>query len=125
MIGYETYKLIHLLAIFTLFAVAGGAAVHSANRGLKQDNAARGAVAALHGLALLFVLVGGFGMLARLGIKHDWLFPGWLWVKLVIWTLFTFAITLPYRKPALAKSLLFILPLLGGVAAYMVLFKPF
>ena len=124
MIEYQTYKLIHLIAIFALFTAAGGAAVHAANRGYKQDNAARGAVAALHGLALLLVLVGGFGMLARLGMEHNWLFPGWVWGKLVIWVLFGFAITLPYRKPAMAKGLLFLLPLLGAVAAFFALYKP-
>ena len=39
--------------------------------------------------------------------------------------LFAFAITLPYRKPSLSKSLLFLVPLLGGVAALLALFKPF
>jgi len=125
MIGFETYKLIRLLAIFALFAAAGGATVHAANRGFKQDNAARGAVAALHGLALLFILVAGFGMLARLGLEHNWLFPGWVWGKLVIWVLFGFAISLPYRKPTMAKRLLFLLPLLGAIAAFLALFKPF
>ena len=70
-------------------------------------------------------ITGGFGMLARLSIKHDWLFPGWVWVKIVIWALFGLAITLPYRKPELAKPLLILLPLLGGVAAFMAIFKPF
>ena len=125
MIGYETYKLIHVLALFALFTVAGGAAVHAANGGEKQSNQLRRAVAVIHGLALFFVLLGGFGMLARLNIKHDWLFPGWLWGKLVIWAIFGLAVTLPYRKPAMARVLLFLLPLVGGVAAFLALFKPF
>ena len=125
MFGYETYKFIHLIALFALFASAGGAAVHAANRGTKQENAVRGLLSALHGLALLLAITGGFGMLARLSIKHDWLFPGWLWVKIVIWALFALAIALPYRKPELAKPLLILLPLLGGVAAFMAIFKPF
>lgn len=125
MIGHEIYKLIHLLAIFALFTVAGGSAVHAANRGTRQNNLVRRAVAAVHGVALLLVLVGGFGMLARLGVKHDWLFPGWVWGKLVIWALFGLAIAIPYRRPEMAKSLLFLLPLVGGVAAFLALFKPF
>lgn len=123
--SYTTYQFIHVVSLFALFAVAGGAAVHAANGGTKQGNAARRMVSILHGLALLLVLTGGFGMLARLGIKHDWLFPGWLWVKIVIWAMFGLAIMLPYRKPELAKPLLVALPLLGAIAAYMVIFKPF
>ena len=125
MIGLTTYKLIHLAAAFALFVAVGGAAVHAANRGEKRDNAARTALAVLHGAGLLLVLVGGFGMLARLGVKHDWLFPAWLWAKLVIWGILAFAMTLPYRKPELAKATLWAAVILGGVAAYMGLFKPF
>lgn len=125
MISHEVYKLVHLVAMFALFVAVGGSAVHAANRRAKEANVVRGALAALHGLALLFILVGGFGMLARLGVKHDWLFPLWLWVKLVVWLLFAFALALPARKPELAKPMLFLAPLFGGVAALMALLKPF
>ena len=125
MIGYETYKLIHLAAIFGLFIATGGAAIHAANGGLKKSNVARGAVAALHGVSLLLILTAGFGMLARLGVKHDWLFPPWLWGKLIVWVLFAFALALPYRSPKLAKPMLVLAPLLGAAAAFLALFKPF
>lgn len=125
MISYGVYKFLHLAAILALFLAVGGATVHAANRGLRSENAARGVLAALHGVSLLLILVGGFGMLARLGIKHDWLFPLWLWGKLVIWSLFAFAMILPYRRPRLAKPLILLAPLLGAIAAFLALFKPF
>ena len=125
MISYEVYKLLHLAALFGLLFVAGGAAVHAANRGDRSTNAVRGTVAALHGVWLLLTLVGGFGMLARLGVKHDWMFPGWLWGKLIVWVLFAFAMVLPYRYPQLAKPLLIVAPFLAALAGFLAIFKPF
>jgi hypothetical protein len=46
-------------------------------------------------------------------------------VKLVVWVVVAGALFLPYRRPAFARPLLFSLPILGGLAAYMALYKPF
>lgn len=123
--SYETYKVIHLIGAFLLLATAGGVALHAANGGTRENNTLRKLVGALHGVALLILLVAGFGLLAKLGIKHDWIFPGWVWTKLVIWVVFAIIATLPYRKPELARLFLWLLPLLGGVSAYLAIFKPF
>jgi hypothetical protein len=123
-ISLSAYKVLHLFSLSLLFTVVGGAILHAANGGERKSNTARALVGAFHGIALFLILASGFGQLARLGIEHDWLFPGWVWVKLAIWLLFAFAISLPYRKPALAPTLLWLLPLLGGVAAYFALYKP-
>ena len=64
-------------------------------------------------------------MLARLGFLHGANFPGWLWVKIIIWVILSAVVLLPYRRPGLAKPLLLVLPLLAGVAVYMALYKPF
>jgi hypothetical protein len=64
-------------------------------------------------------------MLAELDVVHDGLFPGWIWGKLVIWLLAAGLLTLPYRHPALARPLLFFLPVLGIAAASLAIFKPF
>jgi hypothetical protein len=124
MISYAVYKLIHVAAILVLFTAVGGVIVHAANGGRKGDNAAGRLTAIAHGVALFFILLGGFGMLARLGVKHDWLFPPWLWGKLLIWVLLAFAVALPYRKPGLAKLLLLVTPLVGALAAFLAIFKP-
>ena len=116
------YKVLHLTALFTLFALAGGTALHAANGGDKAGNQARGLVGILHGVALIVALVSGFGLLARLGLGFD---NGWIWIKLAIWLTFGVLVTLPYRKPALARSLLWLLPLLGALAASVALYKPF
>ena len=116
------YKFFHVVAILTLFTVAGGTALYVANGGDKEGNQARGLVGILHGLALVIVLVSGFGLLARLGLGFDSL---WVWGKLALWLAFGVLVTLPYRYPALGKPFLWLLPVVGAVAAYLALYKPF
>ena len=115
------YKLLHLTAILTLFTVAGGTALYVANGGDKAGNKARLLVGVLHGVALVVALVSGFGALARLQLGFD---SAWIWGKLLIWLAFGVLVTLPYRYPALAKPFLWVLPLLGALAAYLALYKP-
>lgn len=115
---YMVYKLLHVLGALMVLAAAGGVAVHAANGGRREDNQLRGLLAAMHGVGLILSIVAGFGMLGAS-------LPGWAWVKLVIWLCFGAALTLPYRRQALAKPLVVILPLLAAVAAYLSLYKPF
>jgi hypothetical protein len=49
-------------------AALGGAAIHAANAGTREASPTRRLVSLAHGVALLLILTGGFGMLARLGI---------------------------------------------------------
>lgn len=121
----DFYEIVHLIGIAALFMAIGGVAVHAANGGSTITSATRRIVGIAHGLGALLILVGGFGMLARLGVKHGEGFPGWLWAKVVIWMVLTAVVIVPYRKPALARPVLVVLPLLAGVAVYMALYKPF
>jgi hypothetical protein len=125
MLPYTFYKVVHIIGIVLLMSALGGVTIHVLNGGTKQTNGARGLLAALHGTGALFILVGGFGMLARLGFAHGSMFPGWLLVKLAVWLLLAGALILPYRRPSLAKPLYLALPVLGGLAAYMAVYKPF
>lgn len=120
--SYATYKLIHLISAFLLFSVAGGVALYAANGGDKAGNTLRRLVAILHGVALLGLLVAGFGLLARLGIGGV---PGWVWAKLVLWLLIGGIALVPYRRPALGGHFLWLLPLLGGLSAWIAVAKPF
>jgi hypothetical protein len=81
-------------------------------------------VGTVHGVGAFLILLGGFGMLARMGFLHGSNFPGWLWAKIVIWALLSAIVLLPYRKAALARPFIVLLPLLAGVAVYMALYKP-
>jgi len=125
MTAIAIYKLIHLIGIFSIFAALGGVALHAANGASKADNRLRGLVGILHGLGSLLIVVAGFGMLARFDLS-DGAFPfGWVMVKVVIWLLLSVAILLPYQRPQLARYLIILMPILGGAAAALALFKPF
>ena len=124
MIPYEIYKLLHLIGFWLVAIALGGLSVFTMNGGTRQGNRARRLVAITHGVGLFLVLLGGFGALARLGLARDGL-PGWIWAKLAVWIVFGALISIPYRKPELARGLWFLIPVLGAVAAYMALYKPF
>ena len=123
MISYFAYKVIHLVGVLMVFLALGGVATNSINGNLK-NHAWRKPVAMTHGLGLLLSLVGGFGLLARLGIVHGGL-PGWALSKLGIWIVFATLIAVIPRKPQWAKVLWPIIIILGGLAAYLASSKPF
>ena len=119
--SYTLYKVIHLIAIMVLFTMAGGVALHAANGGDKLSNRARGLVAALHTVALLVIVVSGFGLAARLGVG----LPYWVGAKVLLWLVIGAIAYLPYRKPELGKVFLILLPALGAIGAWLALYKPF
>ncbi len=125
MFPYQLYKILHIVGIALVMSALGGVAIHALNGGIRRENAARGLIAGLHGLGVVLILVGGFGMLARLGFLHGALFPGWLWVKLAVWVTVAAALMLPYRWPSLARPIYLSLPVLVGLATYMAVYKPF
>jgi cytochrome bd-type quinol oxidase subunit 2 len=124
MFSHPFYNVVHIVGIVLAMSALGATAIHALNGGTRQTNRARALVAALHGAGVLLILVGGFGMLARLGFRHGANFPGWLWVKLAVWTLVAALVVVPYRRPKLAAPVFVALPILGGVAAYMAIYKP-
>lgn len=121
MIDYTVYKLVHLFGIFALYSALGGLFLHALNGGTRETNGSRKFVAILHGVAMFLVLLGGFGMLARIG-EH----PHQIWVlmKLGIWLLMGAALMIPYRAPQLARPVWLVLPLLGILAAWIAFNKP-
>lgn len=125
MISHRVYELIHIVGILFLFSALGALALHAAGGGTKESNRTYRVAMIAHGVALFLILLGGFGMLARIGMSHGALSAGWVWVKLIIWGALGAAIVLPYRRPEWARTLFFLAPLLGVVAAAMALYKPF
>jgi hypothetical protein len=51
--------------------------------------------------------------------------PGWIWAKLALWLILGGLVAFPYRKQALAQTLLLILPLLALFGAILANYKPF
>ncbi len=125
MLPYAFYKLVHILGIALALVSLGGFAVHALHGGAKSDNRARTLLIAMHGVGAFLILLGGFGLLARLNFPHGEPFPGWLWVKLIVWLAVAAIVMLPYRKPNAARPMLLALPLLAVTAALMAVYKPF
>lgn len=86
---------------------------------ITKTDAGRKLAAIVHGIAILAILVAGFGMLARLNLIQAQGWPLWVWVKMIIWILLGASLFVIKRNPKLAPVLWFIIPLLGGIAAYM------
>jgi hypothetical protein len=124
MLSHQVYNVIHIIGIVALMAALGGGILLAIVQAGPEHRPARRVVGALHGVGAFLVLVGGFGMLARLDLPDN-AFPPWLWVKLMIWLVLAFALYLVARRPQSARLVLVTLPVLGGLAAYMAIYKPF
>ena len=116
-----TYNVLHILGILLAFTALGGAILR-ALAGTGEDAPGRKLIGITHGVALLLILVSGFGMHAKLGHGWDQL---WVWAKLVIWLLIGASIAVIRRMPDQAKVFWFALPVLGAAAGYLAIFKPF
>jgi hypothetical protein len=122
MFSYQLYNVVHIVGLIFLMAGLGG--MSSVEVPSHRRAWIRRSLAAFHGLGVFLILLGGFGMLARLGIVQGIAWPGWLWAKVIIWGVLGVSAFIPYRYPRAALPLLFLLPLLGGLAAYMAIYKP-
>lgn len=122
MIPIPVYKNIHFIGIFMVLMALGGLLLHAINGGT-QAHAWRKPIAITHGVGLFLILLGGFGMLARLGIFSSW--PGWVAGKVAIWVILGGLIAVIFRKPTLAKPLWWITIILAALAAYLGVNKPF
>jgi hypothetical protein len=118
------YKNLHLYGLFLAMTSLGGIAIHAANGGTKATSRTRMLTASVFGVGMLLAMAGGFGQAARLGLAKTSLFPGWLWWKIALWFLVAVLAVLPYRMPSLAKPIYLLVPLLGGIAAYLAIFHP-
>lgn len=121
MISYQIYKIMHLsgiaLILLGLGVILGAfASSPSAAPRLRMT----GFVA--HGLGLIAVLTGGFGMAARLGIVQG--LPGWIYAKLAIWVLLGAAISLTKRKTSWGPGLVVLFTFLVGTATALAIYKP-
>lgn len=111
------YKILHIAAVLWAFAAIGGALLAGSS-----DEKMRKLGGMTHGIALLIALVSGFGALAKLGIHGV---PGWVAAKLFIWLILGALLMVPRRAPHLARPVFLALPVLGLMAAWLAIAKPF
>ena len=123
MISYSIYKVVHLVGVFIVLLSLGGVLLWFGSGGT-QDHAWKKRIAITHGLGLFLALLGGFGLLARLGITHGGL-PGWIWAKLGIWLLLGGVLAIAPRLPKFAQPIWWSVLILGGTAAWLAGNKPF
>jgi len=124
MISLETYKVLHILGVLLAFASLGGLTLTVANGAAKSTSSVRRLITISHGVSTTVILLCGFGALARLDVMHGNI-PAWVLVKLACWLVLGLLMAIPYRWPALARAVFWFLPVLGGTAAVMAIYKPF
>ena len=122
MISYSAYKIIHLLGLMMVFLSLGGVIMRGINRENPLHSWKKG-IAITHGIGMVLLLIAGFGLLARLGIAGN--IPGWAWLKFVIWLVLGGMLVIPRKLPEMAKSMWWVALLLGSIAAWLALEKPF
>ncbi len=109
-----TYYLLHVIGLLLLtatsFSVLGAPTPKRRKKALM-----------LTGILSLVMLVGGFGLLARL--NFGW--PGWIIAKILCWVVLSALAGLAFRKPKAAGLLSLIGMLALAAGAYMVYERPF
>jgi hypothetical protein len=124
MLSPIAYKVIHLLGVLMVFLSLGGLCLHAMNGGTKESNTRHRLVAITYGVGLLLIPAAGFGWLGSSETMQGGM-PGWVWAKIGIWLVIGGLLVLPYRKPHLGRTLWFVGPLLGALAALIAITKPF
>ena len=117
---YEFYKVMHLFGIILIFFGLGALGHHAFMAGPKKFPS-RKILFITHGVGMLLALVGGFGLMARLGIK-EW--PMWIILKLVIWLALGMAGSWMLKRQKIAMLNWILVPLLALLAIYLVNYKP-
>lgn len=120
--SYEFYKIIHLIGIVLLLTGLTGLLTVKMV-GAEVQGKTKTLVFLTHGIGSLFILISGFGLLARLGLIQS--LPGWVYGKLLIWLFFGGIMTVFKRKGQIGTPLYFLSITVFIIAAYLAVMKPF
>jgi uncharacterized membrane protein SirB2 len=113
------YQVLHLAGVILLFFALGGLALRAFAGGSGSDDG-RKVAQITHGIALVLLLVSGFGLLAKLQLG----FPTWVWLKLGIWLTLGGIIVLVRRMHWHRWIWWVLLPAIGILAAWLGNAKP-
>ena len=120
--SYEFYKIIHLTGIVLLFCgLVGLLTLKMA--GAEVTGKVKKLVFVAHGIGAFLVLLGGFGLLARLNLAQN--IPNWAYAKILIWLIAGGSIALVKRKGQLGWPIFIGLMALFVTAAWLAILKPF
>lgn len=109
------YQVLHIVGISMVYL--GYGALLARSMAAPENVPVRKLGSITSGIGLLFILVAGFGLVAKLGYNYT---DTWILVKFAIWLLLGFLIVLINRKPQLAMLLWCLLIALGAIASIMV-----
>lgn len=122
MIDYQIYKILHISGIVLL--MLGLSAVLFLHAIKAQIPGKLKMIAyASHGIGTFLILLGGFGMLARLGLAQS--MPTWVHAKLAIWVVLALAVAVAKRKAQWTGIQIIFYTLLAATATYVAVYKPF
>lgn len=114
MISYEVYKVIHVVSVIAFFTLVAWGAFGQSK-----------IVKFLNHVVLLFILVAGMGLLARLGISQGGGMPQWVMAKMAIWLVAgIFGILITGRLRRLAFIGIPLLLALAAVSAWLAIYRP-
>lgn len=119
---YEFYKILHLISIVLLFSGLIGLLTVQMSGGALVGKV-KSLVFISHGVGILFLLISGFGLLARLGLTRN--LPGWVFAKIAIWLILGGSLALVKRKGHIGWPLFISLIGIFSLAAYLAVIKPF
>lgn len=112
------YRVLHYASLFFFFSSLGIS--------FFTDNTNK-ANKIIQGIASLLILVAGMGLIAKaLEIGHGSSWPAWIHAKITIWAIMTIGAPVLAKRLTKGKAIAFYgLVVLGTIAAYLVVNKPF
>jgi hypothetical protein len=105
----------HIVGAFLLFSAVGALCL-----GAADDPRGRKLGAMGHGIGLVLLLLTGLGIVFRGDIGM----PLWVLLKIAIWVVMSVSLVVIRRAPGLRLPLFFLLPVLGGIAAWLAIARP-